>query len=254
MNTLSADAALHHLQRLADAEVAAGLRRFFKTAPGQYGHGDIFLGIRVPQLRALLPAYQTMELAELARLLASPLHEARLLALLLLVRRFAAATAAAQRDLYHFYFGHIGHINNWDLVDASAPPLVGGYLSGRSRRPLYRLAVSASLWERRIAIVATLHFIRNHDFDDTLRIAEQLLDDREDLLHKACGWMLREVGKRDLAVAEGFILRHGRRMPRTMLRYLLECFPEAARRRHLRETVAVAAGSARPARKRRNER
>src|SRR3569623_1702275 len=195
-----------------------------------------------------------MELAELARLLASPLHEARLLALLLLARRFAAATAASQRDLYHFYFGHIGHINIWDLVDASAPPLVGGYLSGRSRRPLYQLAASASLWERRIAIVATLHFIRNRDFADTLRIVEQLLDDREDLLHKACGWMLREVGKRDLAVAEGFILRHGRRMPRTMLRYLLECFPEAARRRHLRKTVAVAAGSARPARKRRNVR
>lgn len=249
MNTLSADVALHQLQRLADAEVAAGLRRFFKTAAGQYGHGDIFLGIRVPQLRALLPAYQNMELAELARLLASPLHEARLLALLLLVRRFAAATAATQRDLYHFYFDHIGHINNWDLVDASAPPLVGGYLSGRSRRPLYRLAVSASLWELRIAIVATLHFIRNHDFADTLRIAEQLLDDREDMLHKACGWMLREVGKRDLAVAEGFILRNGRRMPRTMLRYLLECFPEAARRRHLRETAAVAAGIARPARR-----
>src|SRR3569623_1180519 len=129
MNTPSADVALHHLQRLADAEVAAGLRRFFKTAPGQYGHGDIYL----------------------------------------------------------FYFDHIGHINNWDSVDASAPPLVGGYLSGRSRRPLYRLAGSASLWERRIAIVAPQHLIRNQDFADTLRIAEQLLDDREDLLHKAGG-------------------------------------------------------------------
>src|SRR3569833_1620287 len=133
MNTPSADIALLFLLCFAVVVVAVGLRRFFKTAPGQYGHGDIFLGICVPQLRALLPAYQNMELAELARLLASPLHEARLLALLLLVRRFIAATAATQHDLYHFYFDHIGHINNWDLVDASAPPLVGGCIGWRDQ-------------------------------------------------------------------------------------------------------------------------
>ena len=228
---------IRRLQAMADDEIARQSRRFFKTAPGQYGHGDVFLGIRVPQLRALLPDYRTLDLAEIERLLACPSHEARLLALLILVRRFQRATVAEQRLLYRYYLNHTHCVNNWDLVDASAPHIVGAHLCHRRRSMLYKLAVSPSLWERRIAIVATLHFIRRGDFDDTLRIAERLLREEEDLIHKSTGWMLREVGKRDSAAAGEFIARHGRSMPRTMLRYALECFPQPTRGRLLREST-----------------
>src|SRR5207248_1357595 len=169
-------------------------------------------------------------------LLQSPVHEDRSLALLILADAATRGDAARRKQIYDLYLAHVRFVNNWDLVDVSAAAIVGGHLAGRSRRPLVRLAKSASLWERRIAVVATHHFIRRGEFADTLAVAELLLGDREDLIHKAVGWMLREVGQRDRAVLEGFLRRH-RRMPRTTLRYAIERFPEELRRAYLRGDV-----------------
>jgi 3-methyladenine DNA glycosylase AlkD len=221
------------LCRLANAEKAAVLRRFFKTGPGEYGEGDLFLGINVPPLRQLAREYQELGLEAAAALLQSRWHEARLLALLVLVRRFARADEAGRRAIYDLYLAHTAFINNWDLVDLSAPHIVGAYLSDRSRRPLYRLARSRLLWERRMAVIATFRFIRAGDFEETLAIARILIEDREDLIHKAAGWMLREVGKRDRAALEAFLDAHGRRLPRVMLRYAIERLPPARRRAYL---------------------
>jgi 3-methyladenine DNA glycosylase AlkD len=222
------------LRAIADAETAAGLRRFFKTGPGQYGAGDRFLGIKTAPLRRLAREFVTLPLQEAKKLLCSPDHEARMLALLVLVGAFEKGDESCRQAIHDLYLANSARVNNWDLVDASAPALVGGFLVGRDRGVLTRLAGSASLWERRIAVVATLHFIRRGEFADTLRVAGLLLGDREDLIHKAAGWMLREVGKRDQAVLEGFLTAHCRRMPRTMLRYAIERFPEAKRRRYLK--------------------
>ena len=213
------------LRSLGNAEAAAFAARYFKTGPGQYGEGDVFLGIRVPVMRKLAAEYKALGLDPAIELLRSEVHEDRLLALLILVRQAAKADGEGRKRIYDLYLGHTRFVNNWDLVDVSAPTIVGGHLVDRSRQPLDRLAGSRSLWERRIAVIATLHFIRLGDFADTLRIAERLLGDREDLIHKAAGWMLREVGKRDQAVLEGFLGRHCRVMPRTMLRYAIERLP-----------------------------
>jgi len=221
------------LENLGDPEQAAFLRRFFKTGPGEYGEGDIFRGIRVPPLRKLAVRYGGACFPAIKALLGSPFHEDRLLALLILVRRFSQGDDAVRKRIYRLYLDNTGRINNWDLVDASAEHIVGAFLLDRSREPLYRLAVSSSLWERRIAVTATFHFIRRGDFADTLRIAEMLLLDREDLIHKATGWMLREVGKRDPEREKSFLKTHCRRMPRVMLRYAIEKFPEPERRRYL---------------------
>ena len=225
------------LFELANPEVARGSQRFFKTGPGQYGEGDVFLGIKVPLIRKLAGEFPAVRPAEAARLLNSPHHEARLLALVFLVRAFGKGSAAERQKIYDLYLAATHHINNWDLVDASAPYIVGAHLAGRERAPLYRLAQSDSLWERRIAIVATFHFIRGGESRDTLGIAERLLADREDLIHKATGWMLRELGKRDLAALEPFLQRHYPVMPRTMLRYAIERFPEERRQAYLRGMV-----------------
>lgn len=222
------------LHSLANSETARILQRFFKTGPGQYGAGDVFLGIKVPAIRAVAKEFPEVGLDTVLDLLHSHFHEARLLALLFLLRFFATGDADERRNAYQAYLANTAWINNWDLVDLSAPPLVGAYLTDRARDPLYRLVRSPSLWERRIAVVATLHFIRDGDFDDTLQLAELVLDDREDLMHKATGWMLREVGKRDQARLEAFLDWHGRDMPRTMLRYAIERFPETLRQTYLR--------------------
>jgi 3-methyladenine DNA glycosylase AlkD len=225
------------LRELADERIAETARRFFKTGPGQYGAGDEFLGIKVGPLRQVARAFQALSLKEASKLLHSPIHEARSLALLILVRAFEKGDKDTRLAIYRHYLAHTPRINNWDLVDVSAPPIVGGYLLDRERDPLYRLARSASLWERRIAIVATQHFIRHDDFADMFRIVEVLLADKEDLIHKAAGWMLREAGKRDEAALEGFLANLYRTMPRTMLRYAIERFPEARRREYLKGTV-----------------
>jgi 3-methyladenine DNA glycosylase AlkD len=222
------------LRRRASHRKAAILRRFFKTGPGEYGEGDRFLGVVVPDIRAVARRFRGMGLPRIAPLLKSPFHEERLLALLMLVERYQRGDDREKARAYRLYLAHIPHINNWDLVDLSAPHIIGAYLDGRSKAPLFAWARSANRWKRRIAVLATFHYIRQGRFGETLALARRLLDDREDLIHKAVGWMLREVGKRDARALKAFIRRHARRMPRTMLRYAIERFPERARRAYLR--------------------
>lgn len=210
------------------------MQRFFKTGPGEYGEGDRFRGISVPPLRALAREFAQLPLTETWKLLASPLHEDRLLALLLLNGSFAKGDGKLRAKIHARYLKSTRYINNWDLVDSSAEHIVGAWLFDRSRRPLQQLARSPSLWERRIAIVATFHFIRRDDFDDTLKIASLLLHDDQDLIHKATGWMLREVGKRDRKRLTQFLGQHATRMPRTMLRYAIEHFPPRMRAKYMK--------------------
>lgn len=222
------------LRALADPRVAEASRWFFKTGVGEYGHGDRFLGIRVPVLRKVAREFRSAPLSAASRLLRSPFHEERLVALFMLVERYKHGTPADQQRIYERYLAHVPrHVNNWDLVDSSAPYIVGAYLDERPRDVLYDLARSPQLWCRRVAIMATFWFIRRGQFADTLALAEILLGDREDLIHKAVGWMLREVGNRDRATAEAFVRRHVSRMPRTMLRYAIEKYPERVRRAYL---------------------
>jgi 3-methyladenine DNA glycosylase AlkD len=232
------DAIQSQLASLSNAEDAVFLQRFFKTGPGQYGEGDRFRGIRVPVLRRLSRAHQDIPLEVAERLLHSAYHEDRLLALLILVRKYANADETEQAGIYMLYLDNTQFINNWDLVDASAEHIVGAYLSDKSRAPLYQLARSRSLWERRIAILATFHFIKRGGFDETLRIAGMLLTDKEDLIHKAAGWMLREVGKRDIQSEEAFLNARYQQMPRTTLRYAIEKFPQDKRLSYLKGTVS----------------
>ncbi len=220
-----------------DPERARNLQRYFRSGKGQYGAGDVFAGLRVPEVRRLARAYRHLTPDEITGLLRSDYHGARLMALVLLADRFRRGTDGERAVIYGRYLAHTRWINNWDLVDISARHIVGAWLMNRDRAPLYRLAQSDSLWERRIAIIATQAFIRDHDFADTLKIAELLRDDPHDLIHKAVGWMLREVGKRDRATAEEFLRRHHRHMPRTMLRYAIEKFPPDLRRRYLDGTI-----------------
>lgn len=222
------------LKANADPSRAALLQRFFKTGPGEYGEGDRFLGMTVPQVRAVAAKHQSLSMADLNALLASPWHEERLLALLILVRQYEQGTAAQRDAIYHLYRRNTPRINNWDLVDCSAGNIVGAYLAGRDRRVLDRLARSPLVWERRIAVMSTFFYIRRGELEPTLRIAALLLNDEHDLIHKAAGWMLREVGKQDRAVLQHFLDVHADRMPRTMLRYAIERFPERLRRRYLR--------------------
>jgi 3-methyladenine DNA glycosylase AlkD len=221
-----------------DPRKAAILQGFFKTGPGEYGAGDVFVGIQVPVLRRLAQDFQAADERALSALLASRIHEDRLLALLILVRQFEKGTEDERHRIYRLYTASTDRINNWDLVDLSAPNIAGAWLAPRSRAPLDRWARSRSLWERRIAIVATHAFIRAGEFGDTLRIADRLLGDPHDLIHKAAGWMLREVGKRDVTALEAFLTPRYRAMPRTMLRYAIERFPETRRKAYLRGQVA----------------
>jgi 3-methyladenine DNA glycosylase AlkD len=222
------------LKGLASPEAAARATRFFKTGPGEYGAGETFIGVTVPTLRAVSRSFRALPLDEVRALLISPVHEERHLALLILVLRVAKGDAAHRKQVFEFYLGNTHFINNWDLVDCSAPQVVGGFLMTRPKEPLFVLANSASLWERRIAIVATQHFVRHGRFAETLAVSELLLGDTEDLIHKATGWTLREVGKKNRAVLEGFLDRHATAMPRTMLRYAIERFPPDQRWAYLR--------------------
>jgi len=225
------------LQSLANAARASLLQRYFKTGPGEYAEGDRFIGLTVPQVRGLLRHYRSLTAADVLQLLASPLHEMRFFALLALVRCFEKGDEACREQVYCLYLANTGRINNWDLVDCSAPQIVGGYLLERPREQLYGLARSTTLWERRIAVLATFAFIRCGRFDDSLELARLLLTDRQDLIHKAVGWMLREVGKRDQATLEHFLQQHCRVMPRTMLRYAIERLPEQLRQSFLQGTA-----------------
>jgi len=225
------------LRGLANPQIAGHSQRFFKTGLGQYGEGDQFLGIRVPVLREQAKKLKDTSLAEAGTLLKSAYHEERLCALLLLVQKFSQGNAMDQKAIYELYLKNTRYINNWDLVDLSAYLIVGPYLADKDRRPLYTLARSKSLWERRIAIIATFHFIKHNQYADTLDIARLLLTDQEDLIHKATGWMLREVGKRNPVVEREFLKTHYLRMPRTMLRYAIEKFPENERLKYLKGLV-----------------
>jgi 3-methyladenine DNA glycosylase AlkD len=230
---MTATEAQKALCSLASPDVARRSASFFKMGPGKYSHGDTFVGVRVPALRQLARQYQALALSEVEILLRSPIHEDRYLSLLILVGAAAGGDRKKRKEIYDFYLSNTSFVNNWDLVDVSAPPLVGAYLLDKSRKPLYRLASSAGLWERRIAIVATQHFIRHDDYEDTIKISAMLLGDREDLIHKASGWMLREVGKRHRPKLEAFLREHHAVMPRTMLRYAIERFPKVERQAYL---------------------
>ncbi len=221
-------------------EKAAGCARFFKTGPGEYGAGDVFIGITIPELRGVVGRYADLPLAEVERLLQASEHEYRMAALLLLVARFRRGDAAARKNIYALYLRHVRWVNNWDLVDARAEHIVGVWLDGRREKTavLTKLARSPLVWKRRIAMLATFHSIKARRADDALVVAELLLKDPHDLMHKAVGWMLREVGKRcSVAALEGFLARHYRTMPRTMLRYAIERFPEPLRRGYLEGRV-----------------
>ena len=232
---LTARTALTELKSLGSREDAEFAQRYFKTGPGEYGEGDVFLGIRATPLRKLAAKYKSLGLDELQKLLHAKEHEARLLALVVLTLQYPRAEEQHQQQIFDFYLANTKHINNWDLVDVSAAKVVGAHLYGGSTRLLDQLAASQSLWERRIAIIATQYFIKRDDFKPTLRIAKKLLTDKHDLIHKAVGWMLREVGIRDRDVEEDFLRRHSKEMPRTMLRYAIEKFPPTLRAAYMKK-------------------
>lgn len=221
---MTAQEARTKLKALSSPEAAKLAARFFKTGPGQYGEGDTFIGIKVPTLRTISREFRAMPLPEIELLLQSPIHEERQLALFILVLQVAKCDDSQRKTSFDFYLKNTPFINNWDLVDCSAPQVVGGFLMDKPRKPLMELARSDRLWERRIAIVSTQHFIRHGDLGDTLTISRMLLKDKEDLIHKATGWMLREVGKKDQLILEAFLDQHGTAMPRTTLRYAIERF------------------------------
>ncbi len=233
----NAKLASQSLKKHANPKSAAVLSRFFKTAKGEYGEGDIFLGIKVPQTRTVAQQFHDLPPKECLSLLKSKIHEERLLALLILCEQFKKGSDAEKKKIHNFYLKNIQYVNNWDLVDTSAALLVGSYLVHSNKDILYKLARSKNLWEKRVAIIATFHFIRNKDFKDTVAISEILLSDKHDLIHKAVGWMIREVGKRDFKTCEKFLIKHYKKMPRTMLRYAIEKFPEQKRKKYLKGEI-----------------
>ncbi len=225
------------ISQLANPQKAKDLQWFFKTGKGQYGEGDVFLGLTVGQQRAVAKKFKEIELEKLKPLLNSKIHEERLTSLLILVQKFEKGNEAEKKLVYKFYFDNVQGVNNWDLVDLTAPKIVGAWLLDKDRKFLFKLAKSNDLWEKRISIIATFAFIREKDFEDSLAIAEILLQDKHDLIHKAVGWMLREIGKKDLAVEETFLKKHYKEMPRTMLRYAIERFEEEKRLNYLKGKI-----------------
>ena len=223
----------------ASPERATVSRRFFKTGPGEYGEGDKFIGVRVPDQRKVASTHREAPLKDVLALLRSPIHEHRLTALIMLVQKFKKGDAKEQKEIFDLYLKNTAYINNWDLVDTSAPDIVGGYLLDKNRSRLTKLVVSKDLWKRRIAVLATFQFIKNDQFADALKMARTLLQDKEDLIHKATGWMLREIGKRDIKALEHFLFQHYnyKKMPRTMLRYSIEKLPRTRQQAYLKGTV-----------------
>ena len=227
---------LEYLKALGDPKISEHSQRFFKTGPGEYGEGDVFLGIRVPVIRKAVIRFKDIDTAVVEELLQSELHEVRLFALLARVRLYQRGSEEAREHIYFRYLANAHRVNGWDLVDSSAMHIVGAWLFDREKHALTALAHSPILWERRIGIIATFYDIRHERFEQTLRLSEILVSDEHDLIHKAVGWMLREVGKRDKAAEEGFLRRHYKTMPRTMLRYAIERFPAAERKAYLAGT------------------
>ena len=239
------------IKSFADPEKAKILQRFFKTGKGQYGEGDIFFGLVVPIQREISKSFTDLSLVDLQKLIKSKIHEERMITLFILIQKYkkarlrqeatagessvakAMAGEAEKKKYFDFYLKNVKYINNWDLVDLSAPNIVGDYLSDKPRKILYEMAKSEHLWTKRVSILATFIFIKNNDFKDSLRIAQILIHDEHDLIHKAVGWMLREVGKRDLAVLDEFLQDKYHKMPRTMLRYAIEKMEEKKRKKYL---------------------
>ena len=221
------------LEKRGTKERAKVSQSFFKTGKGQYGEGDIFLGVTVPEQRKVAKIYSTASLKDLEKLLKSKVHEYRFTALLILILQYEEAEEKHKEFFFKFYLKNTSYVNNWDLVDLTAASIVGSYLLEKEKGILYKLAQSKNLWEKRIAIVATLAFIRKDKFEDTLKISERYLTEKHDLMHKATGWMLRELGKKDFKVEEEFVKKHAAIMPRTMLRYAIERFPKQKRKYYL---------------------
>ncbi len=224
------------LLKLQDPEKARQLSRFFKTGKGQYGEGDVFIGVNVPDQRKTARRYTLMELKELAKLINDPLHECRLTALLILVEKYQKKNSL-KKEIVDFYIDNVRYINNWDLVDLSAPKILGEWLFKRERGILYDFAGSDDLWKQRISVLSTFYFIKNNDFHETFSISELLINHEHDLIHKAVGWMLREIGKRNLDEEEKYLKKHYSKMPRTMLRYAIEHFEEEKRQNYLKGLV-----------------
>ncbi len=222
------------LQDLANPEIAEHSFRFFKAGPGEYAEDDKFLGVRVPDQRKIARKNRTLPLSEIQKLLQSDYHEVRLTGLFILVYQYEKADHSRQKEIFRFYNNNLNHVNNWDLVDSSAKYIAGHYLFDKDRSIVYKLANSNNLWERRVSVLTTFYFIDRGDFSTTLDICEKLLDDNEDLIHKATGWMLRKIGKKDKAVLTDFLNNHYKSMPRTMLRYAIEKLPEVERQRYLK--------------------
>jgi len=221
------------LQNFKNKERAIISSRFFKTGKGQYGEGDVFLGITVPQQRAIAKKYSQLSLNEIEKLLSDKIHEYRLIALIILVAKYKKSNEKEKKEIAEFYLNNAKSVNNWDLVDSSAHQILGNYLFEKDKTILYTFATSKNLWERRIAIISTYHFIQNNQYENVFKISEILLNDTHDLIHKAVGWMLREVGKRNQKEEEDFLMKHYKKMPRTMLRYAIEKFEEGKRKKYL---------------------
>ncbi len=224
---------IDELNQVGDPDKARHHSRFFKTGKEEYGEGDVFLGIKMPVQRSIAKKYTKMSFCDVQKLLDSRIHEHRMTGLIILVNKFKKADDEGKKQVYEFYMQNLRSVNNWDLVDVTCPNIVGAFLFDKDKSVLYELAKSEDLWEKRIAIISTMYFIKYGQFEDTLRISKILLEDTHDLIHKAVGWMLREVGKKDQSVEEDFLMQHCKRMPRTMLRYAIERFEENKRKHYL---------------------
>jgi len=235
VNMQNAKSVIRDLQKLGTPRRAKASAWFFKTGKGEYGYRDVFVGVSVPEQRRLAKRYRALPLNAVSELLKNPIHECRQTGLFILVDQYRRADDLTRARLVRFYLANTKRVNNWDLVDCSAPYILGEHLLEHDRSVLYRCARSKNIWERRIAIIATARFIRANQFEDTLKIAEILLEDDHDLIHKAVGWMLREVGNRSRIVEERFLRQHAKAMPRTMLRYAIEKFPEQKRKKYLNQ-------------------
>jgi len=230
---MSVHAIRQQLKKLSNDKKAIFYQRFFKTAPGEYSHGDQFIGVTVPHLRALSKQFKELPRTETLKILTSPIHEERLLALFILVLQYQRGDDKQKKSVYDFYVKKRKYVNNWDLVDTTCHKIIGAHLHTREKDLLYKLAKSRSLWDKRIAMMSTYYFIKREHYEDALNIAELLKDDSHDLIHKVVGWMLREIGKKDLSIEETFLKKYYKTMPRTMLRYAIEHFPETLRKKYL---------------------
>lgn len=228
-NIVDAEKVKKELGALGDEKYAVASQRFFKTKKGEYGDGDIFWGIKVSAQRVIAKKYSKLSHKDIHALLCSDVHEHRLVALIIMVEQYKSSNIRGREKIFELYLKNYRYVNNWDLVDISAPHIIGGYLLNKPKKILYDFARSTNLWKKRIAIISTLAFIRNDKFEDTFCLSKILLDDKHDLIHKAVGWMLREIGKKDRIKEEQFLKKYYKKMPRTALRYAIERFPEKTR-------------------------